>query len=129
MATGIDGSLGLPEDPRRLGWWTGGSAAGAPYGSVVLAGHLDSWQHGLGFASRLTELARGDLVEVSDDDQARRYRVRSRYLLPRTRLSALAALFSDRGPARLVLITCGGTYDRARRAYSDNLVVEATPLR
>ena len=71
----------------------------------------------------------GDAVEVSDPDQAVRYRVHARYLLPRTRLAALTALFSDRGPARLVLITCGGAYDHERGAYADNLVVEATPVR
>ena len=129
VATLPDGSLALPEDPRRLGWWTGGSAIGAPYGSVVLAGHLDSREHGLGFAARLTELRVGDPVVVSDADQALRYRVHARYLLPRTRLSALTALFSDRGPARLVLITCGGAYDHERGAYADNLVVEASPVR
>jgi hypothetical protein len=129
VATLPDGSLALPEDPRRLGWWTGGSAIGAPYGSVVLAGHLDSREHGLGFAARLVGLRVGDAVEVSDPDQAVRYRVHARYLLPRTRLAALTALFSDRGPARLVLITCGGAYDHERGAYADNLVVEATPVR
>ena len=129
VATLPDGSLALPEDPRRLGWWTGGSAIGAPYGSAVLAGHLDSREHGLGFAARLTGLRVGDAVVVSDPDQALRYRVQARYLLPRTRLSALTALFSDRGPARLVMITCGGAYDHERGAYADNLVVEATPVR
>ena len=129
VATLPDGSLALPEDPRRLGWWTGGSAIGAPYGSAVLAGHLDSREHGLGFAARLTGLRVGDAVVVSDPDQALRYRVHARYLLPRTRLSALTALFSDRGPARLVMITCGGAYDHERGAYADNLVVEATPVR
>ncbi len=124
-----DGSLALPDDPRRLGWWTGGSATGAPFGSVVLAGHLDSREHGLGFAARLVGLRPGDAVVLADEDQELRYRVRTRYLLPRTRLVALAALFSDRGPARLVMITCGGAYDHERGSYADNLVVEATPVR
>lgn len=121
------GSLELPEDPRRLGWWSGGSRAGAPYGSVVLAGHLDS-REGLGFAARMTGLASGDEVSVSSGGLERRYRVQKTYLLPRTRLSELTALFSNRGDARLVLLTCGGSYDSAARAYSDNLVVEATPI-
>lgn len=128
VGTLADGSLALPEDPRRMGWWTGGSPAGAPYGSVVLAGHLDSRLHGLGFAARLAGLRHGDLVILADDDRQRRYRVGARYLLPRTRLAELTALFSDRGPARLVLLTCGGEYDALARAYSDNLVVEATPV-
>ena len=128
VGTGDDGSLGLPEDPRRMGWWTGGSSAGAPYGSVVLAGHLDSRSRGPGFAARMAALGRGDVVVLADGDRQRRYRVSARYLLPRTRLSELTALFSHRGPSRLVLLTCGGDYDPVARAYSDNLVVEATPL-
>lgn len=128
VGTGDDGSLGLPEDPRRMGWWTGGSPAGAPYGSVVLAGHLDSRTLGLGFAARMAALGRGDVVVLADGDRQRRYRVSARYLLPRTRLRELTALFSHRGPSRLVLLTCGGDYDPVARAYSDNLVVEATPL-
>ena len=34
----------------------------------------------------------------------------------------------SRGPARLVLVTCGGRYDAARHSYEDNIVVQATPL-
>lgn len=128
VGTAASGSLELPGDPSRLGWWSGGSRAGAPYGSVVLAGHLDSRDQGLGFAARMTGLQTGDQVSVSMADLERRYRVDKIYLLPRTRLAALSALFSDRGDARLVLITCGGNYDRERGAYSDNLVVEATPV-
>lgn len=128
VETMASGSLELPADPARVGWWSGGSAAGAPYGSVVLAGHLDSKLHGIGFSARMAELTPGDVVVLSDDDQDRRYQVQARYLLPRTRLAALTALFSDLGPARLVMLTCGGDYDAARGAYSDNLVVEATPV-
>lgn len=128
VVTLADGTLELPEDPGRLGWWSGGSAAGAPYGSVVLAGHIDSRVYGLGFAARMTTLQRGDVVVLGDADQQRRFRVRTRYLLPKARLSTLPRLFSDRGPARLVLITCGGAYDPVRRSYTDNLVVEAVPL-
>jgi Sortase domain len=128
VSTLDDGSLELPEDPSRMGWWSGGSLAGAPYGSVVLAGHLDSRLYGLGFASLMEGLGDGDEVTLSDATRERRYRVERTYLLPRTRLADLAALFAGNGPARLVMITCGGSYDRARGAYSDNLVVEAVPV-
>jgi hypothetical protein len=128
VVTGPDGSLGLPEDPGRLGWWAGGSLAATPYGSVVVAGHLDSRTFGLGFAARLSGLRRGDSVVLAGQVRSKSYVVRSVYLLPRARLDALADLFSARGPARLVLLTCGGDYDRAAGAYSHNLVVEAQPV-
>ncbi len=122
-----DGVLELPADPARMGWWTGGSQAGAPYGSVVLAGHLDSVRFGVGFSALMAELDVGEEVVLSDADQAQTYVVSKRYLQPRASGTALAGLFSDSGAPRLVLITCGGTYDRDAGAYSDNLVVEARP--
>jgi len=36
-----------------------------------------------------------------------------------------AAVFSTTGPARLVLITCGGPFNAAARSYQDNIVVFA----
>ena len=123
-----DGTLELPADPARMGWWSGGSSAGAPYGSVVLAGHLDSRELGVGFSALMAGLDTGEHVVLADDDQVMTYVVTDRFLQPRTSVAALAALFSDRGSARLVMITCGGTYDRDAGAYSDNLVVEARPL-
>jgi len=36
-----------------------------------------------------------------------------------------AALFRAIGPARLVLITCGGPFNSVARSYQDNIVVFA----
>jgi hypothetical protein len=35
--------------------------------------------------------------------------------------------FANTGPARLVLITCGGPFDRTTRNYLDNVVIYAAP--
>lgn len=40
-----------------------------------------------------------------------------------------ADLFATAGAPRLVLITCGGTFDRAAASYLDNIVVFAAPER
>jgi len=32
------------------------------------------------------------------------------------------------GPSQLVLISCGGAFDRDRRSYEDNIVVIAKPV-
>ena len=47
--------------------------------------------------------------------------------VPKTSLDDLG-LFQTGGPPRLVLVTCGGRYDAARRTYEDNVVVQARPL-
>jgi hypothetical protein len=36
-------------------------------------------------------------------------------------------VFAVGGPPRLVLITCGGAFDRRTRNYADNVVVFAEP--
>ena len=38
-----------------------------------------------------------------------------------------ADYFGRGGPSRLVLITCGGTFDSSTRHYRDNVVVVAEP--
>ena len=35
------GGLTLPDDPRRVGWWSAGAGPGSTFGSVILAGHVD----------------------------------------------------------------------------------------
>jgi hypothetical protein len=37
-------------------------------------------------------------------------------------------VFAVGGPPRLVLITCGGAFDRRTRNYADNVVVVAEPV-
>ena len=36
-------------------------------------------------------------------------------------------VFARDGDSRLVLVTCGGRFDPARRSYDDNIVVRAVP--
>lgn len=56
----------------------------------------------------------------------RRYRVTGRRQFPKSSLPA-NAVFSQDVEERLVLITCGGRFDRARRRYDDNIVIFAVP--
>jgi hypothetical protein len=38
-------------------------------------------------------------------------------------------IFARDGAPQLVLITCGGTFDRTIRSYEDNVVVTAEPVK
>ena len=61
---------------------------------------------------------------VSDSEgRSRAYTVVRRDQVSKTQLPANA--FDTGSPARLVLITCGGRFDRAVRSYVDNIVVDA----
>jgi hypothetical protein len=124
----VDGSLQLPDDADRVGWWRGGSRAGTPFGTVVVAGHLDSATDPAGFLAGLAALTSGDLVELASSGAQQRYRVVGNYLLPSADLSRRSDLFDQRRRHRLLLVTCGGPYDRAQGRYRDNRIVEAVPV-
>jgi hypothetical protein len=123
-----DGSMVIPRKAARVGWYRFGPAPGAPVGNAVIAGHVDSHVQGAGALFRLRDVAVGDVVEVDSGDGMRlRYRVTSMERIVKKALPT-ERLFARTGPPRLVLITCGGPFDRALRSYQDNLVVVAEPL-
>ena len=119
--------LGVPADPAQVGWWTGSAPPGAASGTVVIDGHIDSATTGPGAFYQLADLHIDDLLIITTTTGDRRnYAVTGR----RTYLKANGLppdLFATTGPARLVLITCGGSFDRSTGSYSHNIVVFATP--
>lgn len=122
-----DGALQVPEDPSALGWWTGGVRPGTGQGSVVIDGHVDSAATGPGALYRLTDLPSGAPVEISTaTGTTLRYRVYGRRHYVKTD-GLPPSLFTRTGPARLLLITCGGAFDRSSGSYADNIVVFARP--
>lgn len=123
-----DGRLVVPERVQRVGWWDGGAQAGDPFGSVVLAGHVDSATEGLGFFVRLLRIRPGDVVVLRGAGHSATYRVGSVVRVAKDALATRGQVFDQAGDHRLVLITCAGSYDRARGGYASNLVVTASPL-
>jgi hypothetical protein len=119
------GGLGVPDDPSVLGWWRDGARPGAESGTVVIDGHVDTRLAGEGALFALSKLAVGATVELTSTDGPRRYVVRAVRAYPKEQLPA--DVFDRTGAARLVLITCGGSFDRTTRQYADNIVVYATP--
>jgi LPXTG-site transpeptidase (sortase) family protein len=126
-ATNGAGELVLPTDINRAGWWDGSSRLGDPYGSVVLAAHIDSFAQGLGRFAELLDIRTGDSLVISSGRLTQEYRVVSAQLVAKSDLSVASPIYAPTGDPRLVLITCGGTYDASRGGYQDNLVVEAAP--
>ena len=60
------------------------------------------------------------------DGRTLAYRVVARRQLGKADLPA--DLFARGGPPRLVLVTCGGRFDRTTRHYTDNVIVYAEPV-
>ena len=62
VAVDGNGALGVPEDPRVVGWWAGAGD------TVVLDGHVDTAAQGPGVLFRLVDLASGDAVTLRGAD-------------------------------------------------------------
>jgi len=126
--TSPDGSLRVPHDIGVAGWWRGGALLGDPFGSLLLAAHVDSSTQGLGpFAGLLSVQADQPMV-VSSPHLTQTFRVTSLALVPRGELARHPGIFSARGGRRLTLVTCAGPYVPARGGYQNLAVVTARPL-
>jgi len=124
----VDGVLEVPEHVQHVGWWDGSSYAGDPFGSTVIAGHVDSATEGLGFFYRLRRITVGDKVGLAGDGHHATYRVVSVQVVVKKALATDGRALDQTGSPRLVLITCGGRYIRSRGGYDSNLVVTARPV-
>jgi sortase (surface protein transpeptidase) len=113
-----DGRLEVPP-ADVVGWYRFGSSPGEP-GSTVLAAHV-AYDGRDGAFRHLASLIAGDEVVVDG----------ARFVVERVeqyRKEALPdAVWAGDGPARLVLITCGGSFDAARRSYDSNVVAWTRP--
>ena len=122
----VGGGLALPDDAATVAWYASGASPGEDSGTVVLAAHV-SYQGATGPFTELEGASPGAAVEVtSADGTVRRYSISDVRQAPKTDLDR-AALFATGGPARLVLVTCGGQFDPVTRSFASNTVVTAVP--
>ncbi|MDN4471371.1 class F sortase [Demequina zhanjiangensis] len=121
-----DGEMEVPESADIAGWYRFGPGATAGEGHVVLAAHVDD-PSGLGPFARLRDIDEGERIVIAADGVRREYRV-SRIEQTDKQDVDLDAVFSRAGEERLVLVTCGGSFDWDARSYSDNVIVWAEPM-
>lgn len=123
-----DGALEIPHDIRRVGWYEPGAMPGEPTGTAVLSGHVDSREQGRGALWDLKAMDVGDEVTIGHQDgRTSTWRVEVRTSYVKEQLP-IADIFTRFGDPRLVLITCGGEFDRNARRYTHNIVVYAVPV-
>jgi sortase (surface protein transpeptidase) len=118
-----DGTLAVPTDFARAGYYTGRPVPGAK-GPAIIVAHVDS-KSGPAVFKRLRELKPGDEVVVTRADQSDVIFVVDRVEShPKNRFptNAVYDLTSD---ATLRLITCGGSFDRRAGHYRDNVIAFA----
>jgi hypothetical protein len=119
------GVLKSPVDYGKPGWYAGGIAPGE-VGPAVIAGHVDS-ARGPAVFYRLRDLKPGDEIEVARGEQWVRFRVVASERYPKNQFPT-DRVYRPTPVPELRLITCGGTFDRSRRSYEDNIVVYAVSI-
>lgn len=127
-STTPDGRLDVPDDTRLAGWWQGSSRVGDPFGSTLVAAHVDSVDRGLGPFAELLSIGPGARVALDTAHLTQEFEVQSLRLIPQGPLADEQWLFSAAGPHRLVLVTCAPPYDRDRGGYQNLAVVTAVPV-
>jgi hypothetical protein len=119
-----DGSIQVPSVGRNspAGWFENSPTPGQLGASVIL-GHVDTAIAGPAIFYRLGTLRPGDAVRVTRaDNTVAVFSVDSVEKYAKTTFPTLK-VFGDTDHAGLRLITCGGTYNRSKGGYQDNIVV------
>lgn len=122
-----DGAMSLPETGERAGWYQFGPAPGGESGAVVVAAHVDTRATGLGEFAKLVDIQPGAQIVVVDSAGASfTYTVSTTERIAKADVP-LDQVFDRAGDRRLVLVTCGGNFDRETGHYVDNVIVTALP--
>lgn len=120
-----NGDMEIP-GAREVGWYRYGPTPGGE-GSSVLAAHV-AYGGQDGVFRRLTGAAPGDRFDVAyDDGSVRTFEVVAIRQYDKDELPT-AELFAVSGEPQVVLITCGGSFNRELRSYDDNIVAYAVPV-
>ncbi|MFI2783060.1 class F sortase [Streptomyces sp. ALB3] len=126
---GLDGEGAIEPPPfatpGAVGWFAGGAEPGTE-GAALFVGHVDTETKPAVFYG-LSTARPGEKVRVNrSDGKVAEFTIDDVQVFTRERFDAQKA-YGPRmdGRAELRLITCGGTYDRASRSYTANVVVSA----
>lgn len=123
-----DGAMVIPAEPTSVGWYRYGSAPEDERGNTVIAGHVATQRAGPGALAQLRKAEPGMRVTVTTEDGTEHeYEVTGRERIVKKALP-VDDIFARDGRPLLVLITCGGEYNRELRSHVDNIVVTAVPV-
>lgn len=123
----VNGVLQVPHDVSRVGWWRRSAPPGSATGTTVIVGHIDSATSAPGALFHLVGVDPGDTVTITTTTGATlHYRVQARRVYLKSR-GLPAEMFTQEGPPRLVIISCGGSFDPTEQGYPDNIAIYATP--
>ncbi|UGY91589.1 class F sortase [Streptomyces gobiensis] len=122
-----DGAIDPPplSAADTVGWYADGPVPGAE-GASLLVGHVDTESEKAVFYG-LSTMKPGTVVKVTRaDGTVAEFTVEEVDVVQRGDFDAKKVYGArSKGRAELRIITCGGTFDRAERAYTANVVVSA----
>jgi len=118
-----DGTLQVPTDFGRAGWYTGRPPPGAT-GPAIIVAHVDS-KSGPAVFARLRQLKPGDEVTVTRADRSAVIFVVDRVESHRKNAFPTNAVYDPTPGSTLRLITCGGSFDRKTGHYRENVIAFA----
>lgn len=120
-----DGDMEIP-GAREVGWYRFGPAPGES-GSSVLAAHI-AWNGERGVFRALGRVREGDRIDVTlADGEMRGFEVVETAQYGKEELP-FDRIFAKDGAPGLVLISCGGDFNRQLNSYEDNIVIYARPI-
>ena len=118
-----DGTLQVPADFARAGYYTGRPPPGAA-GPAIIVAHVDS-KSGPAVFARLRNLKPGDEVTVTRADRSSVIFVIDRVESHPKNAFPTRAVYDPTPGATLRLITCGGSFDRSAGHYRANVIAFA----
>jgi sortase (surface protein transpeptidase) len=119
-----DGTIETPGPADIAGWYKDGPRPGQP-GPAVILGHVDSRATGPGVFFNLYRLKRGAAVLVDRADGSTvTFRVTKVSRVSKTRFPT-DLVYTPTLQSALRLVTCGGSFDKTKRSYRDNVIVYA----
>jgi hypothetical protein len=118
-----DGSVAVPPRTDVAGWYDGGPRPGQP-GPAVILGHVDS-KEGPGIFIDLHAVKAGTEIRVDRaDGSSATFTVTKVQKVAKTRFPTDLVYAPTLDPT-LRLVTCGGSFDRAKGSYRDNVIAFA----
>lgn len=125
LSLDANGQLAPPpaDDNNLVGWYQGGASPGEN-GPAIVAGHVDT-KTGPAVFMLLYALKPGNTVDIArEDGSTATFEVDSVEEFSKADFPD-DRVYSNTSTPQLRLITCGGTYDRQAKNYTDNVVVFA----
>jgi LPXTG-site transpeptidase (sortase) family protein len=125
LTLGAGGQLNAPPEGNRnlVGWYEGGVTPGEP-GAAIVAGHVDTTT-GPAVFLLLDDLKKGSDVDITrDDGTVATFKVDAVETFSKSEFPD-EQVYGKVTTPQLRLITCGGSYDRKAKDYTDNVVVFA----